>query len=25
LIGTSTNQVYPPRIKDFRGIALAWT
>ena len=23
LIGTSTNQVYPPRIKDFRGIALA--
>jgi hypothetical protein len=24
LVGTSTNQVYVPRIKDLRVIALAW-
>jgi hypothetical protein len=24
LIGTSTNQAYPPRVKDLRVIALAW-
>jgi hypothetical protein len=24
LIGTSTNQAYPPRVRDLRVIAFAW-